>query len=76
MIGGGCGGNGAVNDSSPRDNLSISAPNACNAVIVDGVGSGILSKTEEKKVWLMSFYFFWKLDYNATLILVAIIREY
>lgn len=75
MTGGGCDGNGAVNDSSPRDNLSISAPNACNAVIVDGVGSGILSKTEQK-IWLMSFYFFWKHDYNATLILVAIIREY
>lgn len=57
MIGGGCGGNGAVNDSSPRDNLSISAPNACNAVIVDGVGSGILSKTEEKKSMVDEFLF-------------------
>lgn len=50
MIAGGCGGSGAVNDSSPRDNLSISAPNACNAVIVDGVGSGILSKTEQQNM--------------------------
>lgn len=75
MIGGGCGASGAVNDSSPRDNLSISAPNACNAVIVDGVGSGILPKTKQK-IWLMSCIYFSKHDYNATLILVAIIREY
>lgn len=30
-------------DSRPRDNFSISAPNWCKAVIVDGVGSCILS---------------------------------
>lgn len=29
-------------ESKPRDNLSISAPNKCNAVIVEGVGSGTL----------------------------------
>lgn len=37
---------GATSDetaSNPRDSLSISAPNWCNAVMVDGVGSGILS---------------------------------
>lgn len=28
--------------SNPRDNFNISAPNWCNAVIVDGVGSGML----------------------------------
>lgn len=28
--------------SRPRDNFNISAPNWCNAVIVDGVGSGML----------------------------------
>lgn len=34
--------------SNPRDSLSISAPNWCNAVMVDGVGSGILSNNTNK----------------------------
>lgn len=54
-VGGGCGGGGgdgngggctvtetvgvAVTDSRPRDSFSISAPNWCNAVMADGVGS-------------------------------------
>lgn len=29
-------------DSNPRDSFNISAPNCCRAVIVDGVGSGML----------------------------------
>lgn len=29
-------------DSNPRDSFNISAPNWCKAVIVDGVGSGML----------------------------------
>lgn len=32
----------AETDSNPRDNFNISAPNWCSAVIVDGVGSGML----------------------------------
>ncbi len=38
----------AETDSSPRDNFNISAPNWCNAVIVDGVGSGMLAKLMDK----------------------------
>jgi hypothetical protein len=37
-----------VADSSPRDNFNISAPNRCKAVIVEGVGSGILIRRRNK----------------------------
>lgn len=37
--------------SKPRDNFNISAPNWCNAVIVDGVGSGILVIETSIKKW-------------------------
>lgn len=36
----------APTDSNPLDNFSISAPNWCNAVMVDGVGSFMLKLIE------------------------------
>lgn len=42
-------------DSSPRDSFSISAPNRCNAVIVDGVGSAMLEKLM-RKCWLRRYF--------------------
>lgn len=42
--------------SRPRDNFNISAPNWCNAVIVDGVGSGMLHMNEIVKKACISHY--------------------
>lgn len=41
--------------SNPRDNFNISAPNWCNAVIVDGVGSGMLWMRVKRKMLLLFF---------------------
>lgn len=51
--------NGATIDetaSKPRDNFNISAPNWCNAVIVDGVGSGILIGLCESEKKTLNIY--------------------
>lgn len=62
-------------DSSPRDSFNISAPKRCRAVIVEGVGSGILIKENFHNLISVSCHSF-GIPILITSILAATVRDH